>query len=60
MAMANRSGKMAQSMMVSGRETKRMVMAHLYMQMAISMKDNGSMIRHMDMELINMLMEPLM
>ena len=55
--MVSKSGKMGQSMMDSGKETKPMVRELLFMLMETSMKDNGLMIKPMDMELISMPME---
>lgn len=54
MVMDSRSGRMAPSMMDSGREIKPMDMEHLFMLTVTSMKASGSMIRLTVMELINM------
>lgn len=59
MDMDNKYGKMDQNMMDNGRETKQMVKEHLFMLMEISMRANGLMIKLMDMELTNTLMELL-
>jgi hypothetical protein len=58
--MDNKFGKMVLNMMDSGNEIKLMAMVHSFMLMAIFMKVNGSMIKHMDMELISMPMALLM
>jgi hypothetical protein len=59
MDMVNKFGKMVLSMMDNGKETKQMVMELLFMLMEIFMRVNGSMIKLMDMEHINMPMELL-
>ena len=56
MAMANKHGKTAANMMVNGKEIKLTDKELSYMLMVIFMRGNGLVIKHMVMELINMLM----
>ena len=51
--MGSRYGRVARSMMASGKTIMRMALALCFMLMAIYMKDNGSMIWLMDMECSN-------
>lgn len=58
--MDSKFGKMAQSMMVSGKEIKQMVMVLSFMLTVMFMKGSGITIKLMDMVHINTLMAQLM